>query len=313
MLNTIYRSITILILCSLLACAKTASVPEGMENAGILPLSDSNPFLGTNAFLAAEMERSPYLYNFLKRRGAPTALEVRSQLPGSNPVVHLYYPAEGEFYSAEADVNPDYRQWILRGPYRLHWRDLRATRNILSSMVQEPVFFLYGKEQRFHERSQQQVRVLRPNVPKIAPKPKVVTKKDDSKNAETTRKTKTTKKKDGKESYVNDYDPLEFQPLNTDQQAILMARGYAERGINGDIIHTSKNDELSWESLAAWYTGTQKNADEILHYNPDLSKLDLVVGTRIRIPRKLIKEYRRMPENFAANPLAAAKEATQSK
>lgn len=280
-------------------CVKTADVPEGLENHGILPLSDENPFLGTNVFLSAEMERSPYLYNFLKRRGSPAAIEIARKLRTSNPVVHLYYPQEGEFYSAEASVHPDYRQWIVRGPYRLHWKDLRATRNILNGLKREPVFFVYGKEMRFGEQSALPIRVLQPSVPRVTKK---VVKAAVQKAPVSVKKNEPVKqvaKAKASSDYVNDYDPAEFRPLNTDQQAILMARGYAERAIDGDIIHTSKSETLGWEALAEWYTGNVENADAILHHNPDLAILDLVPGTRIKIPKKMIREYRVMPADYA--------------
>lgn len=44
-----------------------------------MPVSEDNPYMGANLFLAKEMEQSVYLYNFMRDKGALRGLSSKAQ------------------------------------------------------------------------------------------------------------------------------------------------------------------------------------------------------------------------------------------
>ncbi|MBN8548198.1 MAG: LysM peptidoglycan-binding domain-containing protein [Deltaproteobacteria bacterium] len=261
------------------ACAK-GRVEEypSLANQGILPLSTTNAFVGSNLFIANEAERSPYLYNFLKAKGGPLAIEIIEPKFGAARIL-MFYPHEREVYAADIQEREYSRQWIIRGPYGIDRKDYRKLGSLDSSMSGAPLFFIRGKLERFkyEEQPEQPVQVLQPVVPtpvpaKPTPKKKVV-KKTEVKKAES---------------------PGEFKPLNSDQQAIQMSMGYAERASNGDVVHTVKSDTETLESIAKWYTGSTTNAEQLAKANALGAKDPLAIGTRISIPVTLVRNFKIM-------------------
>lgn len=290
MKNWLHRSllstlVTTLVLTALCSCAK-GRVDEypSLANQGILPLSTTNAYVGSNLFIANEAERSPYLYNFLKSKGGPTAIEIIEPQFGSARIL-MFYPREREVYAADIKEGEFTRQWIIRGPYGIDRKDYRKLGSLESSLNGEPVFFVRGKLERFRFQPEPDAHphdILQPVIPTPVP-------------AKATPKKKVQKK--GKEAVViskKGNQPTEFRPLNSDQQAIQMSLGFAERASNGDVIHTVKSDTETFAAIAQWYTGAADNADALAKANALGPKDPLAIGTRISIPSALARNFKIM-------------------
>lgn len=253
-----------------------------LANQGILPLSTTNAYVGSNLFIANEAQRSPYLYNFLKGKGGPAAIEIIEPQFGSARVL-MFYPRDREVYAADIQEGEFTRQWIIRGPYGIERKDYRKLASLEGSLNGEPLFFIRGKLERFRFQAQPEAphEILQPIIPtpapKATPKKKVVKKSKDA--------VVITKKAD---------QPTEFHPLNSDQQAIQMSLGFAERASNGDVIHTVKSDTETLQSIAQWYTGSAEHADALAKANALGAKDPLALGTRVSVPSALVRNFKIM-------------------
>lgn len=258
----------------------------GVGNRGILPLSTSNPYLGSNLFLAKQMERSTYLLNFMKTRGAPVALEL---IEGdfNPPHMLLFYPRDKEVFAAELIKRrgSDRAEWIIRGPYQIEREDYRQLASMEIAMAGEPLFVIRGRQQRFLVESQkdsrQVVTAVLPPIPTPTPKPKV---KKPSAGATPTP--------------VPDEDPQKWVPINTDQQALRIAQGFAERNDAGDAIVRVNSTGLTMEMIARWYTKDPSKAAEIAELNKLPASGFLPLGSVVRVPLMMLKTSRRIPDNF---------------
>jgi hypothetical protein len=249
-----------------------------LANKGILPLSTVNPYVSGNLFLAREAELSAYLHNFLKIRGGPAAVEIEEPTLGS-PRILMFYPSQRETYAAEIVEQGTTRQWIISGPYAIERKDYRELAGLEASMVGEPVFVIHGKQVKFkfEAASQPSPRVIEPALPPVplptpAPKPRPKQKAPDESVVITKKGAAAT----------------EFRPLNSDQQAIQLSLGFAERAENGDLIHTVVADE-KLPTIAQWYTGSADNATVIAELNGAKITDTLTPGARIRVPFRLVR------------------------
>lgn len=99
-------------------CSSNTPAFDGIVNRGVTPVSSQSPFIGSNMFLAQEMEGSQYLYNFIRTHGAPQAiaLEGRSELKSE---LLMFYSKDREYYSALPHIESETkrREWIIRGPF----------------------------------------------------------------------------------------------------------------------------------------------------------------------------------------------------
>ncbi len=273
------RGITpILALAALLilvfGCSPSLDKFDSLANQGILPLSNDNAHLGANLFLAREAQRSSYLRSFLEKRGGPTAIEVLTE-SRSHPTMILFYPLKKEVYAADLDSTENSYQWILRGPFMMERQDYRELNGMGVSFAAEPVFLMSGQVVRFGAKPvETSSRALLPVVP--TPRPTPVRKK--SSGAIINRPA------------VEIATP--FKPLNSDQQAIAISQGFAERADNGDLIHTVRSEKETVEELAAWYTGAPANASMIRLRNNLLSTTPLTPGMRIQIPFASVKQFK---------------------
>lgn len=264
----------------------------GLANRGVLPLSTNDPYLGANVFLAREMERSSYLYNFLRTHGAPTAIEITDSYT-SSPHMVMFYPAQKQVFAAERVVRKvpgqiqPVPEWIVIGPYAIERKDYRELAALDLSMIGEPVFYIHGKEVRFgKERAQTTAqRTVAPVLPPTPPPTPVPVKR-------------VAKAQIIKVQGEPEIKPEEWKPLNSDQQALQMAKGFAERADNGDVIHTVKSDSETAELLTKWYTGSTANLPEVERVNGLATGQLLVPGARLRIPIKLLKKLKVMPADF---------------
>jgi hypothetical protein len=280
------------LVCLLSACAVKVPVPEGLANKGIIGLSSTDPNFGSNFFLSEQMERSSFLHNFLKGEGAPTAMEITSNMYGSVEML-LFYPKENKVYAAVPEGDEHVIQWIVRGPYPVARRDYRDLQQVQAASKGEPVFSIYGHQLRF-PRFVETARggkigpiVLATPVPKATPK--VIKRSSSAKSTPTPTPEPTP----------------DFSALNTDQIAILMAQGYAERDTNGNIIHTVRSAGETLETIADWYTMAAANAGRISGASGLGPKDPLPVNTRVTIPMELVRRSKIMPANYEPSAHAA--------
>lgn len=274
------------------ACAPKLSQFPSLSNQGILPLSTNNPYLGANLFLSSEFERSSYLFNFLKGRGAPTAIEIVEE-GMSRPRLLMYYAREKEVYVGTLEGSGVFKQWIIAGPYAIEREDYRQLQRTATSMIGEASFMYHGRPFQFRFRPREPLPDLKPTPPPVktaAAKPKV--KKKVTAPVITDKGTPEAKQSPAPQ--IPSQTGGEFKPLNTDQQAILMSQGFAERAQNGDVIHTVKKGDETLEAIAKWYTGGA-GVNDLAAANGTQADVPLAPGTRITIPMKQVKEFKAMP------------------
>ncbi len=149
-------------------CAATTAPKNPLVNRGILPLSTNNPYLGSNLAVATEAERSSYLFQFLKSRGAPVAIEIE-QDKFSAPHLVMYYPREKEVFVAVLDQRETSYQWVVTGPFGIEREDFRKLAELNTALAGEPVFMIRGQRYRFRfQKDESARRVL---VPVLPPEP----------------------------------------------------------------------------------------------------------------------------------------------
>ncbi len=125
------------------ACSPPKHPFSSLLNQGLLPVSSDNPFVGANLFLAKEMERSTYLYNFMKAKGPPQAIELSGDLPDA-PQVKLFYSGSREVYVARPtiDAKINSKEWIVKGPFALSREEYRSVTRLPAE--ERAVFEIFG-------------------------------------------------------------------------------------------------------------------------------------------------------------------------
>jgi len=209
------RFFVALSLCITIGCSTgTHSTFSSLADQGILTVSSDNPFVGANIFLASEMEESRYLYNFMREKGSPQAIELTGH-DIADSELKLFYSGRQEMYTAvpHFDRSLGTKEWVVRGPYSLDRASYRQVTALPAS--QGGVFQVFGKREVFGAEARAlETRVIppvfiEPPKPKAAPR-RVATKRAAKASAD-------TPKAPAKE------DPLS-NPTNLDQEAIAEAR-----------------------------------------------------------------------------------------
>jgi hypothetical protein len=281
--------LTLLLMLILTSCsANEVSSYPSLANRGILPLSTTNAFLGANLFLAREVEKSSFLFNFFEKRGAPVAIEIRETK--TRPLeMFLFYPKDHEVYIGHRQTAGNNFQWIVRGPYSITRKDFLDLKGMQLSFNGEPTFQIYGNPYRFRFQPKTQVaRNVEPEIP-VIPKP---VKKKKKKAPVKPKKKEPLKPKLPEASTMS---TAEWMKLSTDQKAILLSKGYADRTESGDVIHIVRGATESLKEVAKWYTGSDKNADILGKANAVLPEDVLQRGQRIIIPEGIARNFKAMP------------------
>lgn len=276
------------------SCADHVEIdPPGLVNAGLLPLSPADPFVGANVFIAKEMERSSYLYHFVETHGAPDAIEIVERTFEPTKVL-LFYTKDNAVYSMVPRDREALRQWIIRGPFQMNWKDIKELRRMEHDKRKRPVLYVWGRELRLNESPTQPIaRVIHPVIPpppppkpkkpKVLPTPKPVSPEELERRKELAQVTT---------------DPKKFKPLSMDQQAILISKGYVERASNGDAVHTVRRNNETLGLVARWYTGSADTVEKIAELNGLDSKDSLLPGSTVRIPIAVLKQVKVMPLSY---------------
>jgi hypothetical protein len=301
------KFISVLTFLFLTACSAAPYLENysPLSNQGILPLSTSNPYMGANMFLASEIEQSAYLLNFLKAKGAPTAIDIFSK-NFRHPRMLLFYPRDREVYAADLVSKAEQREWIIRGPYGIERKDFSALARMENALIGEPVFMLQGREYRFYQAARHDSQSL--SRPEVRPELPAVQKKQPSKAARPAAQRPPTSPvvaSAPKQSVppqppqsLLPSDPREFRPGNKDQVAIIISRGWAERNADGDIIHIVRRSDETLAAVAKWYAGSETNAEEISKANSLTVETHLIPGSRIRVPLRIATNFKPMPLDY---------------
>jgi hypothetical protein len=264
------------------ACAPRHAQFESLMNKGVVPVSPENPFNGSNLFLAKEMEQSVYLYNFLKEKGSPQAIELKGSNP-ENPEAHLFYADSNEEYIAQpaprrSRAKDAPREWIIIGPFEIdrhHYSDVQQ-------LKQNPygVFEIFGRREVLgKEPPRGESSTLQPVfIP--TPKPRPVVHKKTHKAIPTVG--------------VDTQAAIPSNPLNFDQEALKEEKENAERDAKGDLIHTVKSKSETLQSIAQWYTSSSANAKEVADKNALPLDAKLNPGAKVIIPSKIVVNPKRM-------------------
>lgn len=308
----------LLFLVFLTSCYYKITNYPSLVNQGILPVSKEQAYVGANLFLSREMEQSTFLYNFLKKRGAPDAIEIVRR-SFNNDRFFLYYYDAKEVYVADPKILKNNRhEWIIKGPRIPNWRDLKNIRNVMDTGKNDTPFLIDGKEMYF---SSNVNGINRSNIiendidskivdvsklPKVPPQRKIVRKKYTPQK-KVVKKVSTEVKKtqsveapsvdqSGNEDFLKDLEDLTtYKPINLDKMAIAMSKGYARRDNMGNVVHTVKSYTETLQAISFWYTGNEINAVEIEKFNSLEDASNLKIGQNILIPFRMLKNVKQMP------------------
>ncbi len=261
---------------TLLACSTRGSKFSSLLNQGIMPVSEENPFMGANLFLAQQMEQSVYLYNFMKDRGAPQGIELQGD--GEDDVeAHFYYTSGPEEYLAKPAPRSRFnhgkntrREWIIIGPFAVDRERYREIQQL--TKTDGGAFEIFGRREFLGQQSSPGTQVaLRPVfVPTpIPPKKHVVRRKP---RVDTSASPTMASK----------------EPTNFDQQALKEAKELAPRDGQGDIVHTVNSKTETIQSISQWYTSKSTSAAEVAKRNGLPEDAKLSPGAKIIIPKSLI-------------------------
>ena len=308
----------LLFLVFLTSCYYKITNYPSLVNQGILPVSKEQAYVGANLFLSREMEQSTFLYNFLKKRGAPDAIEIVRR-SFNNDRFYLYYYDAKEVYVADPKILKNKRrEWIIKGPRIPNWRDLKNIRNVMDTGKKDTPFLIDGKEMYF---SSNVNGINRSNIiendidskivdvsklPKVPPQRKIVRKKYTPQK-KVVKKVSTEVKKtqsvetpsvaqSGNDDFLKDLEDLTtYKPINLDKMAIAMSKGYARRDNMGNVVHTVKSYTETLQAISFWYTGNEINAVEIEKFNSLEDASNLKIGQNILIPFRMLKNVKQMP------------------
>lgn len=235
---------------------------QHLQDQGILALSSTNAYLGTNLLLAKEAQESKFLYNFLNDRGSPSALEFNKE--GHELI--MYYPQDKEVYRADFHQG----EWIIRGPFAINRTDYRGLKSILANDSGEPVLELWGKKKRFRYKPGviPQGVYTTTIIPTPRPKPTIVKKPE----AEPQQQQSPT------------------TPMNFDQEALSIARPRTDRPITPDVLHKVTSADEKWSEIVLWYTGTSNLTPVIKNVNRKTGDDALKKGDLIRIPGEYVRK-----------------------
>jgi hypothetical protein len=202
-------------------CSSKTPAFEGIVNRGVTPISPQSPYMGSNIFLAQEMEQSLFLYNFIQSRGSPQAIQVQgSSQMGSE--LSMFYSREREYYSAIPRIDPSTkrREWIIRGPFPILREHYPHVVHLNSD--QGGVFEVFGRQETFggpgkalESREIYPAFVPTPQpTPRPTPRPTPKPGKRRAKSAHTSNPQQT----------AGPVIAAQGTPINLDQEALLEAR-----------------------------------------------------------------------------------------
>ena len=246
-----------------------------------MPVSEDNPYMGANLFLAKEMEQSVYLYNFMRDKGAPQGIELKGSSE-EDVEAHFYYTSTPEEYVAKpaprqkSRIKESRREWIIIGPFAVERDNYRSVEQL--EKTSGGAFELFGKREFLGTGpARGSNETLKPV---FIPTP-VPTKRPVKRKAAGSHDT-TTPEQSSK------------LPLNSDQEALKEAKDLAPRDGQGDVVHTVTSKTETLQSIAQWYTSQGTNAKEIASKNALPLDAKLNPGAKVIVPKSLVTNPKRM-------------------
>ncbi|MCB0311575.1 MAG: hypothetical protein KDD42_10080 [Bdellovibrionales bacterium] len=262
-----------------------------LSNRGPIALSSSNPYLAANLLLAKEIERSPELKGFISYRGAPQALEIRSEaLAPLN--MYLYYPEQRERYLLEeADES-----WFIAMPEKIPTDELKAivqlTRNVsdnpklLTSDDSEPES-IKARAPTQDTRRRQALAQTPFSSPADGGLGTQADKAAKIRPADTTPQFVHRKQ-------IRDAGNVEEARL---KEIIKKSPSHsAEVTSKGDLVHYVTYEGESLSMIARWYTLDGKNAARLGRINELADPNQLSLGDTIIVPSYLVRNTKRLSE-----------------
>lgn len=245
-----------------------------------MPVSEDNPYMGANLFLAKEMEQSVYLYNFMRDKGAPQGLELKGSSE-DDVEAHFFYTSVPEEYVAKpaprqkSRVIDTRREWIIIGPFAVERDNYNSVKQLENTSG--GIFEIFGKREFLGigpaRGSGEQLK------PVFIPTP-VPTKRP-------------VKHKPAGHKPTAEAEPAKG-PLNLDQQALKEAKDLAPRDSQGDVVHTVTSKTETLQSIAQWYTSQGNNAKEIAAKNALPLDAKLNPGSKIIVPKSMVTNPKQM-------------------
>ena len=264
-------------LLTVIACANRNPNFETLTNQGLLPVSRENPYVGSNLYLAREMEGSTYLYNFMGKRGIPQAIEIVGTSE-SSAEMRMFYSDRSEVYHANPIKDNQFNtsEWLIRGPYQLD----RTYYKQVSELSSPPgaQFEIWGRRETIG--GPQIVATERVIIPVFVPTPTPI----------------PTPKRRARKPATPGSGPAiggvivagQKGALNFDQLALLESKEFVERSPNGDAIHLVKSTSETITSISNWYTGSSDNTKKIADKNNLPVDAKLNPGTKIFLQGELV-------------------------
>jgi hypothetical protein len=265
----------------LAACHSSRTSFPSLSNQGVLPISPTNAYLGSNLFIGQEAEKSRVLYQFLKGRGAPGAIEINHKDYKSESLL-LYYPKQSHFYVAELESSKHSYEWIVRGPFAIERETFRKLNDIQRYNYEASPIIIGGEIMSF-------VKIIPTALPTqtavVTISPKVAKKSKSSTSS------KVQTKPTAALSPIAVVPTLAQIPsgpgLNSDQQALRLANGLVELSAEGDLLHRVNSDQETWQQIATWYTADAAKAKAIAEFNGLTDSTPLSKNAKIKIPKAL--------------------------
>ncbi len=268
---------------ALVACANRNPQFDALHDKGLMPVSRDNPYVGTNAYLAAEMEQSTYLYNFVKENGVPQAIEIVGDSEDSAELRLFYSGKSQAYYATPVRKNaPEATEWVIRGPYTIDKGYYRQ----LSQLAPLPAaqFEIWGRRETIGDTdavAEQRV-ILPAFVPTPKPKPRPSRKKEPVKAPPSEGPAVTGMPVPGQSA------------LTLDQQALMESKQNAERSPNGDLIHVVQSPTETLTVIANWYAGSADHAKKIAEKNNLPLDAKLEPGTKVFVQAEIVINPRLM-------------------
>jgi hypothetical protein len=263
---------------ALVAAACSYRNPEfpALTNQGIIPVSRTNPYVGSNLYLAHEMEESTYLYNFFKEKGVPQAIEIAGGSEDSAEL-RMFYAAKAQIYHATPirKDRPETTEWIIRGPYALNKDYYRQ----VAQLPAEPSaqFEMWGRRETIGE--VEAVAEQRVILPAFVPTPR----------PHSGRRASTGVSAPANGPAISGVtSPSSPSTMTLDQQALIESKEMAQRSPNGDVIHVVKSESETITSISNWYTGSGTNAKKVAEKNSMPLDAKLQPGTRIFVEGEIV-------------------------
>lgn len=240
-----------------------------LTNQGPLALSRDNPYVAANLLLAKEIEGSSLVKGFVQYRGAPDAIEVKRRTLA--PVrLNFYYLDRAEEYTFE-----DRRgEWLIKGPDPLPPQSLLQLSSIGRSAGDVPVM-LNGNLTSIRRKGTGNAFVAQPQASAYTAPPA---------------------------------QPAAFDinPAPTPSGGPATA-SVTEESASGDLIHHVTFPGETLRIITTWYTGDVNNTDRIARINGLSNPDTLYIGSKILVPRYLLKTSEALPYAEVENRARAIK------